>query len=294
MVQFCQTLIYFATLADIVNDVLVEYVHLPHLLVDLRQVLDVLSGVLDHAGSEGSLLPELRVILHQVINLVLFGVVLAQVLLEQVIEADVDVAVVVLLQEVGDEAVRDLRVEHEVADQVVLADHGRGVFAEIVEYLHDHIGLHDLLEPVAERIHCLQVDDEALVREEHLDELHAPIFSEALAIHAQDGRALLLHDVHDGLRELGHFPRRRDHIRVFAKLLLLRLLLLLGCLRFQELLRVGAFLGLVRLLVAVELLLRFCGPGTLRALSLLQIRISLLIRLSSEDILHCFHRFNFL
>lgn len=68
-----------------------------------------------------------------------------------------------------------LGVEHEVTYKVVLADERGRVLAEVVEYFHHEVGLHDLLESVAERINGLQVNDKALVGEENLNELHAPV-----------------------------------------------------------------------------------------------------------------------
>lgn len=64
MVQLGQALVDLAALAYVVDDVLVEDVHLAHLLVDLREVLNVLGSVLDHCGREWSLLPKLRIYLH--------------------------------------------------------------------------------------------------------------------------------------------------------------------------------------------------------------------------------------
>lgn len=101
VVQLGQALVNLAALTHIVNDVLVEHVHLPHLLVDLRQVLHVLRSVLNHRRTQRPLLPKLRIDLHQVIDLVLFGVVLPEVFLQEVVQSDVDVSVVVLLDEVG-------------------------------------------------------------------------------------------------------------------------------------------------------------------------------------------------
>ena len=124
VIQLGQTLVDFAAFTDIVNDVLVEHLHLPHFLVNFGEVLYILGSVLDHAGCEGSLLPKLWIILHQVVYLVLPGIVLAQVLLEQVVEPNVDVTIVVLLEEVCDQPMGYLGVEHEVTDQVILADHG--------------------------------------------------------------------------------------------------------------------------------------------------------------------------
>lgn len=102
VVQLSQALVYFATFAHVVDYVLAEYVHLAHLLVDLWQVLYVLGSVLDHGRGQRSLLPELGVDLHQVVDLVLLRVVLAEVLLQEVVEANVYVPVVILLEEVSD------------------------------------------------------------------------------------------------------------------------------------------------------------------------------------------------
>lgn len=102
MVEFGSALVYLATFSHVVHDLLVEYVELPHFLVDLGEVLDVLTGVLDHSGGEGSLFPKLFVILHGAVDLVLFLVDFTDIVLKQVVQADVDVAVVVLLKEVGD------------------------------------------------------------------------------------------------------------------------------------------------------------------------------------------------
>lgn len=101
VVQLGQALVNLAALTHIVNDVLVEHVHLPHLLVDLWQVLHILRSILNHRRTQWPLLPKLRIDLHQVIDLILFGVVLPEVFLQEVVQSDVDVSVVVLLDEVG-------------------------------------------------------------------------------------------------------------------------------------------------------------------------------------------------
>ena len=51
-----------------------------------------------------------------------------------------------------------LRIEHEVANQVILANQGGGILAEIVEDLHHLVRLHYLLEAVEERVDSPQVD----------------------------------------------------------------------------------------------------------------------------------------
>lgn len=128
------------------------------------------------------------------------------------VQTDVDVAVIILLQEVGDQPMSDLRVEHKVADQVVLANECRSILTEIVEDLHDLVGLHHLFEAVAERINGLEVYDEAFVGIVDLNQLHAPVLRQALAVHAQDRGALRLDHVHDGLGELTDLPGGRDHV----------------------------------------------------------------------------------
>lgn len=49
---------------------------------------------------------------------------------------------------------RNLRVKHKIANQVILAYQGRSVLAEVVEDLHDLVGLHNLAEPVYKGIYC--------------------------------------------------------------------------------------------------------------------------------------------
>ena len=95
-------MVYFSTFRHVVNDFLVKYIHSSHFFVDLGEVLDVLTCVLDHTGGEGPSLPKLFIVLHGAVNFVFFVVDLAQVVFEQVVEADVNVSVVVLLKEVGD------------------------------------------------------------------------------------------------------------------------------------------------------------------------------------------------
>ena len=92
-----------------------------------------------------------------------------------------------------------LGIKDKIADEVVLADECGRVLAEVVEYFHYQVGLHDLLEPVAEWIHGLQVNDEAFVCEENLNELHASVFGQAFAVHAEDRCVLLLYYIHNCL-----------------------------------------------------------------------------------------------
>lgn len=64
---------------------------------------------------------------------------------------------------------RNLCIEYEVTDQIVLADKCRCVLAKIMENFHNKVGLHDLFEAIAEWINGLQIDDKAFVCEEYLD-----------------------------------------------------------------------------------------------------------------------------
>ena len=100
----------------------------------------------------------------------------------------------------------NLGVKHEVAYEIVLADERGRILTEIMEYFHDHVGLHDLLEAVAERINGLQVNDEALVGKENLNELHAPVFGQAFAVHAEDRRVrqFVRGEAGERLMELAH------------------------------------------------------------------------------------------
>ena len=207
MVKLGGTLVNFTALGHIIDDLLVEDIHSSHFLVDEREVLDVLSRVLDHGLGQGALLPEVSVVLHLGVDLVLLSVHLAGVLFKEVVKADVDVPVIVMLKEVRNQPVSDLRVKDEVAYQVVLANEGGGVFAEIVEDLHDLVGFENLFESMVARIHSPQIDDEALVGKVDLDELHAPAFGKSLAVKAQNGGLRGLCSVKNRLRKLLKLPR---------------------------------------------------------------------------------------
>lgn len=100
VVKFGCALVDLSVLDQVVHDVLVKNVEFPHFLVDQRQELDVLRCVLDHGRSEGSLFPEFLIFAHKRIDFLFFGVDLAHVLLKQVIQAYVDIPVVVLLKKV--------------------------------------------------------------------------------------------------------------------------------------------------------------------------------------------------
>ena len=207
VVEFGGALVDLTALGHIIDDLLVEDVHSPHFLVDQREVLDVLRRILDHGLGQGALLPEVGIILHLGVDLVLLGVHLAGILFKEVVEADVDVPVIVMLKEVRNQPVCDLRVKYEVANQVVLANEGGGVFAEIVEDLHDLVGFEHLFESMVARIHSPQIDDEALVGKVNLDELHAPALGKTLAVKAQNGGLRGLCSVKNRLGKLLEFPR---------------------------------------------------------------------------------------
>lgn len=79
MEELCGALVDLSTLGDIIDYVLVEHIHAPHLLVDQGQVLDILCGILDHSLSQGSLLPKLNIILHLTIDFIFLRIYLADI-----------------------------------------------------------------------------------------------------------------------------------------------------------------------------------------------------------------------
>jgi len=97
VVELCSALVYFATFSHIVDNFFVEDVHFSHLFVDLGQVLNILCSILNHRRCQRPLLPKLFIILHELINLFFFLVSFAKVVFKEVVQADVDVSVVVLL-----------------------------------------------------------------------------------------------------------------------------------------------------------------------------------------------------
>jgi hypothetical protein len=212
VVKLRRALVNFAIVRHIVDYFFVENVHSSHFFVDQGEVLHVLRRVLDHGLGQGPLLPELRIRLHLAIYLILFRVHLPKVLLQQVIQTDVDISIVIQLKKVRDEPVRDLRIENKVANEVVLANEGAGILAEVVEDLHHLVGFHDLFEAVQTGVDGAEIDEETFVREVYLDQLHVSVLGEALAVHAQDRSVFLLRRVHDRLGQLLHFPRLRYHV----------------------------------------------------------------------------------
>jgi hypothetical protein len=80
---------------------------------------------------------------------------LTEVLLKKVVQTDVDIAIVILLKEVRDEPVSNLSVEDEVANEIVLTNKSRGIFAKVVEDFHDLARFHHFFESVAKRINGL-------------------------------------------------------------------------------------------------------------------------------------------
>lgn len=144
-----------------------------HALVHLRQVQDVLGCVLDHVLGERTPLPEGVVVPHHRMDLLLLRVDYIYVLLEE--QSQRDVIVIVIRQLLGpvlgllDDAVSNLGIEHEIADEVVLIDQSRLVLAEVVEDFHDGLRLHDFFETAAEGVHCQKVEKVRLPGEVHLE-----------------------------------------------------------------------------------------------------------------------------
>jgi hypothetical protein len=83
-----------------------------------------LGGILDHRRSQRPLLPKGFIVLHLRVYLFFLLVGLIKVVLQQIVQANIDVAVVILLKKVGDQPVRNLGVKHEVAYNVILTDQG--------------------------------------------------------------------------------------------------------------------------------------------------------------------------
>ena len=146
-------LVNFPALGDVIYDVLIEHIHTPHLLVDQWQVLNVLCGVLNHSLSQRPLFPELNIILHLTINFIFLCVDFSDELFQQIVKTNVDISIIVVLKKIRDQSMRNLRVKYEIANQVILAYQGRSILAEVVEDLHDLVGLHYLAESVYKRIY---------------------------------------------------------------------------------------------------------------------------------------------
>ena len=124
MVQFSGALVNFSSFSDVIHYFLVKHIHFAHFFIHLRKERHVLRRILNHGWREWSLLPELLVVLHGIIDFIFLFVDLAQIVLEKVVQADVDVSVVVLLKEVRDQAMGYLGVEHKVTNDIELADKG--------------------------------------------------------------------------------------------------------------------------------------------------------------------------
>ena len=119
--------------------------------------MNVLSSILDHGLGERALLPEIGIVLHLAIDLVFFGVYLASVLFKKIVQADVNISIIVVLEEIRDQPVSNLRVKDEITDQVVLTDEGGSVFAEVMKDLHYLVGLKHFFEAMMAWIHSSQV-----------------------------------------------------------------------------------------------------------------------------------------
>lgn len=122
MVKFSCALVDFAVLGHVVDDLLVEDVHLSHSLVDQWKELDVLGSILNHGMAQWPCFPELFVVLHGRVDLVLFLVSFVQVVFEEVVEANVDVSIVILLEEIRDKPVSYLCIKYKVANDVELTN----------------------------------------------------------------------------------------------------------------------------------------------------------------------------
>lgn len=120
MVELGGALINFPIFGHIIDNLFVKNIHSPHFFVNKRQILDILSCVLNHCLSEWSLFPKVSIVLHLGVYLIFLGVYLACILFKKVIQADVDVPVIVMLQEIRDQSVCNLRVKDKVAYQIVL------------------------------------------------------------------------------------------------------------------------------------------------------------------------------
>lgn len=143
-------------LVELVDDFQVTILAL-HTLIHLRKVEYILCCILDHILRKRALLPECFIASHFLMNFLLFGVRNIDIVLEQQCKRDVIVIVIgqFLRPILGllNDPVRDLRVEHEIADEIVLVNQRALVLAEIVEDFHDRLGLHDLLESINEGVH---------------------------------------------------------------------------------------------------------------------------------------------
>jgi len=100
VVQLCGALVYLSILGHIVHDFLVKDIHASHLLVNLWQKLNILRCILNHCRGKRSLLPEFGIALHLVIDFILLGIDLTKILFQQIVKADIDVPIVIVLQKV--------------------------------------------------------------------------------------------------------------------------------------------------------------------------------------------------
>lgn len=76
----------------------------------------------------------------------------------------------------------DLCIKHKIANKVVLANEGWGIFTEIMKDLHDLVRLENFFKPVLAWVHGSKIYQEALVGEVNLDQLHASAFGETFTI----------------------------------------------------------------------------------------------------------------
>jgi hypothetical protein len=100
MVEFGGTLVDFTIFGNIVDDLFVENIHSPHLFVHKGKILDILSCVLDHSLCEWALLPKVSIVLHLRVDLVFFGIDLASVLLQEIVQTNVYISIIIMLKEI--------------------------------------------------------------------------------------------------------------------------------------------------------------------------------------------------
>jgi len=103
------------------------------------------------------------------------------------------------LQKVTDEAMSNLSIKDEIANDVVLTYQSRSVFTEIMEDLHYLLGLHDFFKSVLERINGFHVNKKAFVGVVYLDKLHAPVFGQTLAVNSENRCIVVCSGIYDAL-----------------------------------------------------------------------------------------------
>lgn len=132
-------IVLLAVLVEIVADLQVAEFAL-HPLVHLWEVQHVLSSILNHIFGEWSLFPEGVIALHDDADLFLLGMCHVDILLQEMGEGDVIVRAINqllrLVLSLLNNSMRDLRVEDEIADKVILVNQGGLVLTKVMEDLH--------------------------------------------------------------------------------------------------------------------------------------------------------------